>query len=217
MRSLMIVLAVLLAVPAHGSEVLDNAAVVRMVSAGLGADIITLKIERSECAFDTSTDALIALKGAQVPDAVIRAMLMKGDGAAHVRASQPAPPPALSPPTIGEDVCANVKFYTTSNDGQSWVPSNVCAGAKGVSVDEQTIALAEVIVQCTSKPPVLAMGGSLLHGDQEWWIGDAKETLKFRGKPDDLDHLVTALKHARSEIPSGNCNDREVRKRLVRP
>jgi hypothetical protein len=110
-----------------------------------------------------------------------------------------------------------VTFYTTSNNGPAWLRSNVCVSATSVSVDEQTIPLADVVVQCSTKAGVLAVGGSLLRGDQEWWIGDANETLKFRGKPEDVDRLSTALTHARSEIPHGGCSDREVRRRLVRP
>ena len=50
-----------LALRTEASEVLDNASIVRMVSAGLGTDVIVLKIERSQGSFDTSTDGLIAL------------------------------------------------------------------------------------------------------------------------------------------------------------
>ena len=200
----------------EASEVLDNASIVRMVSAGLSTDVIVLKIERSQGTFDTSTDGLIALKSAHVPDPVLRAMLLKGDAVVKPPEPQPASVP-VSSPHAGDDVCASVKFYTTSNDGPAWLHSNVCVGATSVSVDEQTIALADIVAQCTTKAPVLAMGGSLLHGEQEWWIGDAKETLKFRGKPEDLDRLATALTHARSEIPHGGCNDRDMRRKLVRP
>jgi hypothetical protein len=219
MRKLMILIS-LLAIPITASEVLDNAAVVRMVGAGLGADVIVLKIERSQGAFDTSADGLIALKGAHVPDPVIRAMLLKGDAAVTSPPLRPAMAPSVPQSHAvgtGEEACANVKFYTTGNQGLEWLRSNVCVGATSVSVDEQTITLADIVVQCTSKPAVLAMGGSLLHGDQEWWISDAKETLKFRGKQEDLDRLAAALTQARREIPSGGCNDRDVRRRLVRP
>lgn len=209
-----------LALRVEASEVLDNASIVRMVAAGLGTDVIVLKIERSQGAFDTSTDGLIALKSAHVPDPVLRAMLLKGDTVVKPPEPQPATAPVVVPvpsPRAGDDVCANVKFYTTSNDGPAWVRSSVCIGATSVSVDEQTIALADIVVQCTSKAPVLSMGSSLLHGDQEWWIGDKQEALKFRGKPEDLDRLATALTHARNEIPHGSCSDSEVRRKLVRP
>lgn len=232
------------------AEVLDNAAVVRMVGAGLGADVVTLKIERSQARFDTSADALIALKAAHVPDGVIRAMLMKESApviaapavADVAQVAEPAPvptvplaatpssaaaPSAAAPPAVplaarpsparrAEDVCANVKFYTTSNDGLAWVPSNVCVGETGVSVDEQTIALSDIVAQCSNKPAALVLGGSLLRGDQEWWLGDGKETLKFRGKPEELERLAAALTHAGGSIPRGGCGDREIRKRLTR-
>src|SRR6266566_4317375 len=101
-------LTLLLALRLLTAEVLDNAAVVKMVSAGLGPDVITLKIEHSQGAFDTSTDGLIALKNAHVPDVVLLAMLSKGDSASPVppaaatatpasRTAAAAPIPASTP------------------------------------------------------------------------------------------------------------------------
>ena len=46
-----------------------------MLSAGLTAEIIIAKINSSRCDFDTSPDALTALKSAKVPDDVILAMV----------------------------------------------------------------------------------------------------------------------------------------------
>ncbi|HEX6639891.1 MAG TPA: hypothetical protein VF215_02200 [Thermoanaerobaculia bacterium] len=54
---------------------LGNADVVKLVKAGLSAETIEAKIASSETAFDTSTDALVALAGEGVPDRVIRAMI----------------------------------------------------------------------------------------------------------------------------------------------
>jgi hypothetical protein len=99
-------LTLLLALRLLTAEVLDNAAIM-MVSAGLGSDVIMLKIERSVGAFDTSTDGLIALKKAHVPDAVIRAVLVKGESASPVPpvsaaiatpVSRPAPAAAPASP-----------------------------------------------------------------------------------------------------------------------
>lgn len=163
-----------------------------------------------------------------MPDGVIRAMLMKESApvvaapavaeVAQVATPAPAVPLAALPLAARqrEDVCANVKFYTTGNDGLAWVPLNVCVGDGGVSVDEQTIALSDIVAQCANKPASLVLGGSLLRGDQEWWIGDGKETLKFRGKPEELERLAAALTHAGGSIPRGGCGDREIRKRLTR-
>jgi hypothetical protein len=46
-----------------------------MLSAGLTAEIVMAKINSSRCDFDTSPDALTALKSAKVPDDVILAMV----------------------------------------------------------------------------------------------------------------------------------------------
>jgi len=209
----------LLSVSAIASEVINNASVVRMVEAGLGAELVVLKIEQSEAAFDTSTDGLIALRNAHVPDVVIRAMLFKPDSpkAQSAPASDPVAVRALPTPTRGGETCAAVKLFTPGNDGLSWVPSTVCVAPTGLSLDEQTIALGDIVVQCRSNAAVLSMGSSLLRGDAEWWVSDTRETLKFRGTPDAIDNLSSALTHARSDIPHGGCGDRDVRRRLTLP
>jgi hypothetical protein len=213
------------AVPLFAAEVLDNAAVIRLVGTGLAPDVIVLKIEGTEAAFDTTTDGLVALKKASVPDSVIRAMLLKKAvtlPAPQVSTAVVAPrPPSLATPPVpsapGGDVCANVQFYTTGNDGPAWVPSSVCVGDGGVSVDDQTIPFSDLAFQCAVKAPILVFGGSQLRGQEEWWLGDAKETMKFRGRPEDFEHIVTALMRARRDIPHGGCNAREMRRLLVRP
>ncbi len=229
-------IAVLLcSLPVCAAEVLDNASVIRLVASGLAPDVIVLKIEGTEAVFDTTTDGLVALKKANVPDNVIRAMLLKPFPVAPQEAAllaplrQPLPTrgrPAQQPPTpgplapahapSGPDVCASVQFFTIGNDGPAWVPSSLCIGETGVSIDEQTIPFADLTLQCTLKAAVLVFGGSQLRGQEEWWLGDAKETMKFRGKAEDFERIVTALTRARRDIPHGGCNDREVR-RLVRP
>jgi len=88
-----IVVAVGLALPCL-SETLTTDDVIRMAKAGLSAETIELKIRHSEVAFDTSTDALIALKEAGVSEATIRIMIDK----AAVAVPTPAPAPK---PTSG--------------------------------------------------------------------------------------------------------------------
>ena len=56
-------------------EVLTNDTVVQMVRAGLAESVIVQKIRSSQRNFDTSTAALIKLKGAGVSDRVLEAMM----------------------------------------------------------------------------------------------------------------------------------------------
>ncbi|MCS6817203.1 MAG: hypothetical protein N0A16_09845 [Blastocatellia bacterium] len=58
-------------------EVLTNESIIKMVNAGLTAETIIRKIEASRVDFDLSTDGLIALKKANVPEDVIHAMQEK--------------------------------------------------------------------------------------------------------------------------------------------
>lgn len=63
--------------PDGAGETLDNATVIALVDAGLGSEAIIAKINTSGRNYDTSTNALIALKNANVPDDVIAAMLTR--------------------------------------------------------------------------------------------------------------------------------------------
>src|SRR5437879_8609738 len=61
--------------PASAQEVLTNESVVGMVKAGLPETVIIQKIRSASRKFDNSTDGLIKLKRAGVPDKVIEAMV----------------------------------------------------------------------------------------------------------------------------------------------
>jgi hypothetical protein len=59
-------------------QALNNDAVVRMVNAGLSDEVIITTINSSPGAYDSSANALVALKTAGVGDKVIAAILVKG-------------------------------------------------------------------------------------------------------------------------------------------
>src|SRR6516164_4115854 len=57
------------------SKPLTNADVLDMLHSGISQDIVIAKIKKSACEFDTSPEALKALKTAHAPDAVVLAMV----------------------------------------------------------------------------------------------------------------------------------------------
>ena len=70
---------ILFAVPAWAqTATLTNKGILDMVKGGLAAEIILAKIQTSPCDFDTSSAALIEMKAAGVPDAVILAVVTAG-------------------------------------------------------------------------------------------------------------------------------------------
>jgi hypothetical protein len=92
LRLALVLAAALLLGPLSGArtsaqEVLTNDGVVGMVKAGLPESVIITKIRTSQRKFDTSTDALIKLKAAKVPDKVIEAMITGGAPAAAAGSS----------------------------------------------------------------------------------------------------------------------------------
>lgn len=60
-----------------GKSKLRNDDVIAMARDGLSTDIITAKIDVSECSFDTSPDGISKLKAAKIPDKVIIQMIKK--------------------------------------------------------------------------------------------------------------------------------------------
>jgi hydrogenase maturation factor HypE len=83
----------------EAQEVLTNDSIIKMVNAELKVETIIRKIEASRVDFDLSTDGLIVLKKANVPDDVITAMQEKQSEALAVgrwqrpESTQPMPPP----------------------------------------------------------------------------------------------------------------------------
>ncbi|MDP3905797.1 hypothetical protein [Novosphingobium sp.] len=96
------------AAPALG-EVLDNSRIVSLVEVGLDEQAIIAKIKASGGQYDTSTDAMIALKKAGVPGSVIAAMIEASNGqtvSANAAGSADSPDP-LAPHPSGIYVLAN--------------------------------------------------------------------------------------------------------------
>ncbi|MCO5945380.1 hypothetical protein [Mucilaginibacter flavidus] len=75
----------------QANEIVTNETVLKLQKAGLNKDIIKSKIESSQCNFNLSVDALLALKKAGVADDVVTAMLGKTKSA-----QQPADPVAVN-------------------------------------------------------------------------------------------------------------------------
>jgi len=69
------------------SQPLTNADVLKLVEAKVATEVVAEKIKTSACDFDTSPDALRALRGAGVPDSLLLVMVMSPKCA-------PPPPPA---------------------------------------------------------------------------------------------------------------------------
>ncbi len=74
---------------------LTNEDIIRMAKVGFGEALIVAKIETSATDFDTSLDALVALKEAGVGDGVIAVMVKTGGASAS--AAQPTARPAARP------------------------------------------------------------------------------------------------------------------------
>lgn len=94
----------LLAAPnAFPAEVLTNDAIVTMVKAGLGEDIILDKIKTTQGQFDLSAQGLVRLKESGVSEAVLKAMMQVS--------ATPAAPEAKSPQVAAQETQDAVALY----------------------------------------------------------------------------------------------------------
>ena len=205
------------AVTAHATEVLDNAAVIKLARAGLSSELILLKIEQSEARFDTSTDALVELKSAGLGDAAIKAMMLKAPAPATRPVTPPTlPAPAPAPPAAQGEVCAKLSLYALGNNGWAWVPASACVSATELSVDEQAFPFAQLTVHCLEPETRLSILGTTASGEATWRFSDGKESFALRGKADDLRKLSDALATAAPAVRHGKCSARELRALLPR-
>jgi hypothetical protein len=78
------------AVPGFAQETMNNSEVISLSKAGLNPSIIIGKIRSSKSDFDTSTDALIALKKAGVSDDVVAAMIEAKAGRPGIASGAPS-------------------------------------------------------------------------------------------------------------------------------
>ncbi len=89
--------------PKSSAKSLTNGDVVDMLKAGLSPEIVIAKINASTCEFDTSPHALEALKTANIPEAVILAVVQAPFGIqAQGRTSVGSNPPRVQETTIAE-------------------------------------------------------------------------------------------------------------------
>jgi len=106
-------------------EVLTNADIVKLVKAGLSPQTIEAKIANSETKFDTSTEALVALADADVPDSVIRMMIEQSAQAVPAVPAVPvrpavAPVPPLPPAPVSRryEVSVHRSRYAKCDGGE---------------------------------------------------------------------------------------------------
>jgi len=118
MRSLFVVVALAasllttVSTAAFAQETLTNQSIMEMLKAGLSERVVIAKIRTSPTSFDTSTDALIALKKSGVSEKVIEAMMSPAVAAAPAAPpSAPAGSVAMAPPPAAGHMPARPTVY----------------------------------------------------------------------------------------------------------
>lgn len=142
------------------ASALTNDDIVKMHKGGLGDETIIAAIKPDTASFDTSPDALIALKSAGISDAIIRKMLAPGSEAtAAAPVAAPAKPsvffdpmPSIAPPLInpvsGQQYFTRYSFHeekdeylTTNYSRGNLVPINTAVTLLGLTDDTLRLRL----------------------------------------------------------------------------
>lgn len=132
-------------------EVIDNQSIIDMYKAGFSKDLLLSKIDNSECHFNTSTQGLIDLKKAHVPESIISAMMKQGDKKGAVK---PTITTTASVQTATEAKVAQAKSNGLAPDLE--ILNLIHAWNKG---NNQTLALEKTTAQMKSKTKALGYGG----------------------------------------------------------
>ena len=136
-KALLICLVLLLCPVLFAQETMTNDSVIKLLKAGLSEELVVTTINSSPGNYDTSVNALIALKKAGAGDKVVSAMILKASGATAATASTGASataagtadvpaPISLAPGTLPEGV-DSVGAYYLDKTGSHWqeVPAEV--------------------------------------------------------------------------------------------
>ena len=137
---ILLVAAVLTALPATAQQGLTNADIIKMQSAGLSENIILASVNGQPAAYDTSTDGLLALKKAGVSDAVVAAMIsrnaaMKSGVSNPTGTNLPAAAPAGPPPGVDEIGV----YYQDKNKAWHSMPSEIVNTKSGGTPQEHCL------------------------------------------------------------------------------
>jgi hypothetical protein len=126
--------------PAHKAPTapaaMTNQDVIRLVKAKVADDLIVSKIKQSKTKFDTSVDALVALKQAGVSDNLI-AVMMNPPAASTPAASAPAAanPAAATPPPARPAAAGAVASPAPAKTTPGFAPSNVTKPVAATGTD----------------------------------------------------------------------------------
>jgi hypothetical protein len=136
MRNAVLLCLVLLLSPIlFAQETMTNDSVIKLLKAGLSEDLVVTTINSSPGRYDTSANALIALKKAGAGDKTVAAIILKASGVTPAAVSPPATaagtadvpaPISLAPGTLPNGV-DSVGVYYLDKTGSHWqeVPAEV--------------------------------------------------------------------------------------------
>jgi hypothetical protein len=113
----------------HAQQELDNASIIKMVKAGLSAEIVVATVRSQPGHYDVTADGLIALKKAGATDPIISAMITRGSAPSPAAAGSGAPDsPAMGASAVGANGLPagvdSVGMYYKDKDG-NWTEMGV--------------------------------------------------------------------------------------------
>lgn len=171
------------------TDVLSNEDVIRLNQAGLGRKLLTQKIQAGSTRFNVSTDGMIQLKVAKVPEGIIKIMMTPGAG--------PSPKPTTKTPakvsqTTTQPAPDRTEHSTTATTQPS-VPATDCSSWND-RFTKKTVKASRVTLRGW-KPGAVALNTLVGRGSANaFGIEDMEVHLIFRRDGDDLTLVLYASK-----------------------
>ena len=183
MLAILVVLALALAAlvpvgPAAAQETLTNDSVIGMVKAGLPESVVVQKIRSTPAAarkLDTSSDGLIKLKRAGVPDKVIEAMLAEPGAATAAAPATAAPTAAASTDPKIAHVRAGGETVLKPTNGSKEISAGPFVGSR----QEVVLPAVKADYRITEREPVF----STPQAPQQWILARLKPGKRDRNLP----------------------------------
>lgn len=171
------------------TDVLNNEDVIRLTQAGLGRKLLTQKIQAGSTRFNVSTDGMIQLKVAKVPEAIIKIMMTPGAG--------PSPKPTAKTPAKVSQADArpatNQTERSTPAASQSGGSTQNCTTWND-RFTKKTVKASRVTLRGW-KPGAVALNTVVGRGSANaFGIEDMEVHLIFRRDGDDLTLVLYASK-----------------------
>jgi hypothetical protein len=168
--------------PRLANDVPANAVVLKLLQVGMPESVVLDKIHAITDKFDTSIDALVALKQAGATEAELKAIMAQGTASADL---PPAAAPADTSPSLAETMqfiqdklngvgkISFVVFFQNANNGSSWTQTLAYENGKFVADPSHC----HISYHRRATNSGRAFGKTFVNNDKDFWLRNVQNVV----------------------------------------